>query len=155
MNELHHYQDLPEEVRRKGASGFSGYRRTFAERCRIRPPLERPDLRKTAPGARWEAHAAEAVPVDAEDLLGLPREACEGCAPEPRWRGGETSALARLEEFFFGSDAIALDFVGATNFPHDGHSNTREGAGTKLSPWLAHGCLSARYLHAELKRYER
>lgn len=148
--ELHHYDDLPAEVRRKGASGFSGYRRCFSERVHVRNPLPRVDLTKSSP-VHWPR--AEGLPSSVTDL-GL-------AAPEPddraevSWVGGETAALARLEEYFFESNDIALQFVGATNFPHDGHSSTVAKSQSKLSPWLAHGCLSARYLYAELKRYEK
>ncbi|CAE7811969.1 cry [Symbiodinium sp. CCMP2456] len=150
--ELHHYDDLPAEVRRKGASGFSGYRRCFSERVQVRDPLPRVDLAKSSP-VHWTR--AEGLPSSVTDLgLAAP-------APEPddraevSWVGGETAALTRLEEYFFESNDIALQFVGATNFPHDGHSSTVAKSQSKLSPWLAHGCLSARYLYAELKRYER
>jgi len=151
-HELHRYDELPEEVRRKGAAGFSGYRRCFAERCRVRPPLARPELRKTAPGVHWQR--AEGLPAGVAELgLG------EASEPDPRaevaWEGGETAALARVRAYLFESDAIAVDYAGATNFPHDGHSLTQEGSLTKLSPWMAHGCISARLLYAELKRYER
>ena len=150
--ELHHYDDLPADVRKRGASGFSGYRRCFSERCQVRDPLPRVDLAKSAPGIHWPR--AEGLPSSVVDL-GLSE------APEPDdraevlWAGGETAALARLDEYFFATNAIALQFVGATNFPHDGHSSTAAKSQSKLSAWLSHGCLSARYLYAELKRYER
>lgn len=151
--ELHHHADLPEQVRKKGASGFSGYRRTFADQCTVRPPLPQPNFTNSVPGARWaraEGLPASLIELGLEDTV--PR--CDERA-EIKWQGGETSALAHLRDLFFATDAIAVDFTGATNFPHDGHSSTKDGAGTKLSPWLAHGCISPRFVFAELKRYER
>lgn len=150
--ELHHHADLPEDVRRKGASGFSGYRRCFSERVKVRPPLPAPDLGKSAPGARWSR--GEALPADVTDL-GLPAATAADSRAEVQWHGGETAGLERVREYFFGTDAISLVFSGATNFPHDGHSSTKHGSLTKLSPWMSHGCISARWLYAELQRYER
>ncbi|CAE7255341.1 cry [Symbiodinium sp. CCMP2592] len=150
--ELHHYDDLPAEVRRKGASGFSGYRRCFSERVEVRAPQPRVDLAKSSP-VHWPR--AEGLPSSVTDLgLAAPSPEPDDRA-EVTWVGGETAALARLEEYFFESNDIALQFVGATNFPHDGHSSTAAKSQSKLSPWLAHGCLSSRYLYAELKRYEK
>ncbi|CAK0889002.1 unnamed protein product, partial [Prorocentrum cordatum] len=154
MYELHRHEDLPEDVRRRGAAGFSGYRRCFAERCSAAAPLPRPELRRTAPGARWDMD--EGLPSCASEMPGLQDDVFPVAADaQAAWKGGETAALARVEYYFFQADSIALDFTGATNFPHEGNSCTLEGSMTKLSPWLAHGCLSARYLFAELKRYER
>mmetsp|Transcript_74668 Transcript_74668/g.136375 ORF Transcript_74668/g.136375 Transcript_74668/m.136375 type:complete len:744 (-) Transcript_74668:36-2267(-) len=153
MYELHHYDDLPADVRRKGASGFSGYRRCFSQ-CSVRAPLPRPAM-KESKAAVWDK--AEKLPARVEDLPGLEGESAPGADPraEVQWEGGETAALARLEEYFFKSHSISLDFTGATNFPHDGHSCTKEYSASKFSPWLASGCLSVRFVFAELKRYER
>merc|ERR1719191_174214 len=79
-------------------------------------------------------------------------------SPDPRaefhWKGGETAALARVRMYLFETDALALDYVGSTNTPREGNSCTKKGAMSRLSPWLAHGCISARMLYAEIQRYE-
>jgi len=63
--------------------------------------------------------------------------------------------LARVQKYLFESNSLALDYVGSTNTPREGNSCTKRRAMSRLSPWLAHGCLSARFLVAEIKRYER
>jgi deoxyribodipyrimidine photolyase len=70
------------------------------------------------------------------------------------WKGGETAALARLQEYLFGSDALGLKYVGATLTTDSGRSVLEDGALSKLSPWLAHGCISPRFIRAEVLRYE-
>lgn len=63
------------------------------------------------------------------------------------FRGGETAALQRVKEYIWDKDLLKDYF------------DTRNGMigadySTKLSPWLAHGCLSPRFVAAECKRYE-
>ena len=61
--------------------------------------------------------------------------------------GGEDQGLARLEHYLWNSDAVQT------------YKETRNGMiqfddSSKFSPWLATGCLSARTVYHELKRYE-
>lgn len=62
--------------------------------------------------------------------------------------GGVAGATARLHAYLYGTDAIAT------------YKETRNGLlhaddSTRLSPWLAHGCMSVRQICAELRTYER
>ena len=73
----------------------------------------------------------------------------------PTWPAGETAALAYLEHLFFQTDAVA-HYKGATETFNAGSDfNTPINAGTRLSPYLAFGCLSVRRVIKELRRYER
>jgi len=74
---------------------------------------------------------------------------------ELRWRGGETAALQRVQEYLWDEDSLGLDYVGATMTMDPSKSCMRDKAMSKFSPWLAHGCLSPRKLYEEVKRYER
>lgn len=63
-------------------------------------------------------------------------------------RGGEDEALKRVDNYFFKSDGLKF------------YKNTRNGLlgteySSKLSMWLALGCVSARYLYHRVKQYER
>lgn len=63
------------------------------------------------------------------------------------FKGGETAALARVQDYIFDKDRLKIYF------------DTRNGMlganySTKFSPWLAHGCLSPRLVAKECKRYE-
>ncbi|KAG0463083.1 hypothetical protein HPP92_021559 [Vanilla planifolia] len=62
--------------------------------------------------------------------------------------GGESAALGRVFEYFWKKDLLRV------------YKETRNGMlgpdySTKFSPWLASGSLSPRYVHAEVKRYEK
>lgn len=64
------------------------------------------------------------------------------------YAGGETAGRRQLSHFLFGTDAVKT------------YKDTRNGLdgwlySSKLSPWLANGCISARQVFSELKRYER
>ena len=39
----------------------------------------------------------------------------EDLGEETRWQGGETAALARIQEYLWDHDRLALDYVGATS----------------------------------------
>ncbi|MBD3894834.1 DASH family cryptochrome [Halomonas sp. ML-15] len=61
--------------------------------------------------------------------------------------GGEEAAHARLDHYLWGSNAVAT------------YKETRNGLlgadfSTRFSVWLAHGCLSARQVHAEVRAWE-
>jgi deoxyribodipyrimidine photo-lyase len=62
-------------------------------------------------------------------------------------QGGETAALKRLKYYLWDKNLLKDYF------------NTRNGMlggdySTKLSPWLAHGCISPRTIYHEIKKYE-
>ncbi len=61
--------------------------------------------------------------------------------------GGESAAIQRLEHYFWQSDRLQV------------YKQTRNGMlnaddSSKFSPWLALGCLSPRYIYAQVKQYE-
>ena len=48
-------------------------------------------------------------------------------------------------------DSLGLDYVGATMTTDPAKSCMRDKAMSKFSPWLAHGCLSPRFLYEEAR----
>lgn len=109
----------------------------------------------------WRVPASRQAPVTLppwprEAARGLPplREVCSKAAdwqPDPRghfrFSGGEAAGQERLEHYLWVSSAVARyrqtrnDLVGAD-------------FSTRLSPWLAHGCLSARQVHDAVRAWE-
>jgi deoxyribodipyrimidine photo-lyase len=64
------------------------------------------------------------------------------------FKGGETEAKNRLTHYFWEKDLLKV------------YKETRNGMlgmdySSKFSPWLAHGCISPRYIYEEVKRYEQ
>ena len=78
-------------------------------------------------------------------------EAEEAKKPDSRgvmpFKGGETAALARVQDYIWDKDLLKNYF------------DTRNGMlgadySTKFSPWLAHGCVSPRFIATECQKYE-
>lgn len=64
------------------------------------------------------------------------------------FKGGETQALERLEDYFFKTKKLGV------------YKKIRNGLigkdfSSKFSPWLANGCISARTIYYQVKRFER
>eukprot|EP00930_Biecheleria_cincta_P098167 TRINITY_DN89846_c0_g1_i1.p1 TRINITY_DN89846_c0_g1~~TRINITY_DN89846_c0_g1_i1.p1 ORF type:complete len:718 (+),score=96.82 TRINITY_DN89846_c0_g1_i1:87-2240(+) len=149
--ELHHYDDLPQWLQSKGSNSYTGYKQAFHQECRPRAPLGKPAYSRSK-AVVWSK--ADELPNAVEEL-GLGPIPPQHPSAELVWVGGETAAFARVQEYLFDSDSLALDYVGSTNTPREGNSCTKVRAMSRLSPWLAHGCISPRTLFAEIKRYER
>jgi deoxyribodipyrimidine photo-lyase len=97
-------------------------------------------------------HIAVPVGMDAGEL---PDVAALNGAPvtiDPRAAirhvGGETAALARLQEYVWETDGVATYFDTRNGLVGKDYS-------TKLSAWLSTGCISARMIHHTVKAYER
>lgn len=85
-------------------------------------------------------------PPEVLDRMGLADPAADVDAD--LFRGGASAALARLQHYLFESQNVLR------------YKQTRDGLtdfddSTRLSPWLAHGCLSVRRAWAEVERFER
>ncbi len=63
------------------------------------------------------------------------------------FQGGETEALQRLDYYFWQSDRLQVYKQTRNGMLHPDDSS-------KFSPWLALGCLSPRYVYAQVKQYE-
>ncbi|MGM0984437.1 MAG: DASH family cryptochrome [Pseudomonadota bacterium] len=131
---------LPMEMGDVPAS-FSAFRRKVERRWTVPVAVPAP---VTLPG--WPANAPRGFPS-----LGKVCGRAAAWTPDARggfaFAGGEASARARLEHYLWKSGAVA------------DYKQTRNGlAGadfsTRLSPWLAHGCLSARQVHDEVRAWE-
>mmetsp|Transcript_62236 Transcript_62236/g.148506 ORF Transcript_62236/g.148506 Transcript_62236/m.148506 type:complete len:747 (+) Transcript_62236:116-2356(+) len=161
--ELYHHDDLDFDPKR-GHGPFNSYTafRKRVEGLKIRDSArESPAIKpgKTSLEVRWSKGDVSLPGL--QEVMGAnykPQDDNMG-NKDPRaellWRGGETAALARIQEFFWDDDCLGLDYVGATMTTDPSKSCMRDKAMSKLSPWLAHGCISPRRLHEEVRRYER
>ncbi len=118
---------------------FTAFRNRAEKNLTVRPVMSEPKVAVCANTAiPWE------WPEEGEALLTM--------KPDPKsafpFKGGEVEASRRLHHYLWSSDAVASYF------------DTRNGLigtdySTKLSAWLALGCISPRQVYAELKHYER
>lgn len=139
MATLYHVRDLPFGVSRL-PDVFTTFRKQVEQRATVRPTWETPDR-------IWVFPDLEPGQLPTLQSLGF----TEVGQPDKRgvlpFKGGETAALARLDEYFWEQDRLR------------DYKETRNGLlgadySSKFSPWLAHGCLSPRFIYEEVMRYE-
>jgi len=132
-------EDLPFPVE-STPEVFTAFRKAAQADGRYEPPRERPERLEVVS----KALEAGELPTAAE--LG-----CEGVVDDERavlrFEGGERAGHERLEQYVWRDDLLRR------------YKETRNGMvgadySSKLSPWLALGCLSPRQVQAEVERYE-
>ncbi|WP_435118468.1 DASH family cryptochrome [Halolamina sp. C58] len=139
---LHHVADLPEGVQGIDDT-FTPFRQSVESDSRVREPLPEPELPPTPDLGRLDGgHGA----FPTLDDLGLERPEYDDRGVLA-FEGGETAGLDRLEAYVWEGDHLRA------------YKRTRNGLlgadySSKLSPWLAAGCLSPRYVKREVDRYE-
>ena len=102
-------------------------------------PLPAPDAPATLPGPKEGAMLTEAASVPTLTDIGYPET---NTTP---FKGGESVALARMEDYL--SDT---DWVARFEKPKGNPAALERPATTVLSPYLKFGCLSARLMHQRL-----
>ncbi len=132
-----HADDLPFDAR-EVPPVFTQFRRRVERDVAIRAPLGAPTSLPAAPCEPGE------IPTLAQLGAAAPPH-------DPRMRfvfkGGETAGLARVQEWIWQKDRLRT------------YKTTRNGLldpddASRFSAWLALGCVSARHIHAEVRRYE-
>jgi len=135
---LYHVNDLPRSVDNIEDT-FTPFKDRTQDLADVRDQLPTPDAVPVP-----ESIEPGEVPTG-EDLGVEPAEYDERGVLA--FEGGETAALERVESYVWEGDHLR------------NYKSTRNGLlgadySSKLSPWLAHGCLSPRYVHDEVRRYE-
>lgn len=120
---------------------FTEFRKTIDGKVGIREPLPPPLRVSPLP----EGLDPGVIPTMAD--LNLPESREEGPAVM-EFRGGETFALRRVQDYIWKTRSIQ-------NYKETRNQMLGQNYSSKFSPWLANGCLSARYLYSEIKRFEK
>jgi len=145
---VHHIDDLGFDARdRHQMPMYKGEFQRAAKRRPIREVLPIPALRKP-PVAALTLGSATVAEAFATAPPRLPPEERQLF----RWTGGETFALQHLKNYMESGSLVR--YRGATESFAHGEDNAVN-AGTRLSPWLAFGCISARMVVKEAKAWER
>jgi deoxyribodipyrimidine photo-lyase len=135
---LHHPDDLPFKLSQTPEL-FTQFRKLIEKDETIAPCFSIPQKLSPLPD------------IDRGELPTLKDFGLEIPNLEPRavlsFRGGETAGMARLKEYIWEGDRLRF------------YKETRNGMldrddSSKISPWLALGCLSPRYVFEEVMRYE-
>ncbi|MBT8220890.1 MAG: DASH family cryptochrome [Bacteroidia bacterium] len=137
---LYHTADLPFPITHT-PDIFSQFRKEVEKIVSIRPPLPTPQVQCCN------------IPADI-DIGEIPTLETFGLEEPDRherqlyeFRGGETHALERLEQFIWEKRAIA-------HYKQTKDELLGEDYSSKFSPWLAQGCLSPKLVYHEIKKYE-
>ena len=127
---LHHLDDLPMPVRNL-PDVFTQFKNKVEKFGKVRPQFAVP------------TNLTFAETLDRGTVPAVP----EAADYQPAFRGGETEALGRLHDYFWTKDLLRT------------YKETRNGMlgldySSRFSGWLALGCLSPRFVLAEIQRYE-
>jgi deoxyribodipyrimidine photo-lyase len=135
---LYRAEDLPFSIK-DIPDVFTNFRKKTEKDAEIRPPFEAPT----------KINSPEISPLEFPTLeaLGLAKTTIDSRAVL-QFRGGETEAIKRLKHYFYDTKCLST------------YKETRNGMvgadySSKFSPWLALGCISPRFIYAEIKKYEK
>ncbi|MDR9417812.1 DASH family cryptochrome [Gracilimonas sp.] len=135
---LFHINDIPfskEDV----PDVFTQFRKRTEKESKVRKEYEEPTRASLVPGI-------EAGKIPTVEDLGL-----EDKPDDPRavlnFKGGEDEALKRLQNYFWEGDHLK-------NYKFTRNGLLGPDYSSKLSPWLANGCISPRRIYWEVKQYE-
>ena len=136
---LYYTSDLPFPIQHTPDT-FTQFRKEVERYVPVRSPLPVP-----------EALPSVTVALEPGEVPGLPCLGHEEFEPDPRsaflFKGGESEGLRRLEYYIRGKELI-------DDFKESRDGMLGEDYSTKLSPWLAQGCLSPKMAYYELRKHE-
>jgi deoxyribodipyrimidine photo-lyase len=127
---LYHKEDLPFPIKDIPDS-FAVFKKKVERDSTVRPCISTPDIIN--------------IPIiaDAGELPTLAELGLSEPFDDPRatntFVGGETAALNQLEQFFFECDHAAAN--------KNGRNTQANNLSSKLSPWIALGCISLRHVY--------
>ncbi|CAA6828642.1 MAG: Deoxyribodipyrimidine photolyase [uncultured Aureispira sp.] len=137
---LYYTQDLPFPIAH-APDTFSTFRKEVERLVLIRDPLPEPTT-----FTPWTVEVAE-EPLPSLKDLGHER-AAQDERGDFEFEGGEAAGLARLLAYF-GKERYLDDFLDSR------YELKGRYAASRLSSWLALGCLSPKQVHLQLKKYEQ
>jgi deoxyribodipyrimidine photo-lyase len=135
---LYHLEDLPFTIN-DIPDVFTNFRKRVEKESALREAFQKP--------TRINSPAIEQMVLPSLQELSLDEIATDERAAIA-FQGGETEAWKRLRHFFFETKCLST------------YKETRNGLvgadySSKFSAWIALGCISARSIHAQVKKYEQ
>lgn len=135
---LYHAEDLPFSIK-DIPDVFTNFRKKTEKDATIRNPFEAP--------TKINSPAIPAMDLPTLEALGVTKTTIDSRAVLP-FKGGESQAIQRLQHYFYDTQCLSS------------YKETRNGMvggdySSKFSPWLALGCISPRFIYAEIKKYEK
>ena len=135
---LYHAEDLPFSIK-DIPDVFSNFRKKTEKDSEIRQAF-------TAP-TQINSPQIPTLELPSLATFGLTKTTIDSRAVL-QFKGGESEAIQRLKHYFHDTQCLST------------YKETRNGMigadySSKFSPWLALGCLSPRFIYAEIKKYEK
>lgn len=135
---MYHRDDLPFDLLTI-PDIFTQFRKKVEKRSSVRSPLAAPTKLNNS------------VEVDPGEVPTVEQLGLMSTDPDERsvidFKGGEAEAWKRLHHYFNETDELR-------NYKFKRNGLLGADYSSKFSPWLAHGCISARSIHTEVERYE-
>ena len=136
---LYHLDDLPMTIG-EIPEVFTNFRKIAEKKSTDREAIPKPDSIKT-PGNIEFGEIPSLKELGLEEMEADKRAAM-------RFAGGESASMERLQHYFWRTENLSR------------YKETRNGLigadySSKLSPWLALGCISPRTIFYEVKKYEK
>lgn len=136
---MYHKEDIPFPIKHL-PDLFTDFRKTVETETKVRQPIQKP---------------VSAIKIDSDESQGMiPSLTDLGLEEKPLdiraiadFKGGESAGLSRVNHFIWESRSI-IHYKGTRN-EMLGLNNS-----SKLSPWLANGCISSRMIYDEVKKFE-
>lgn len=135
---MYHRDDLPFDLLTI-PDVYTQFRKKVEKQSTVRAPLE-------APGKTTSNFDTEAGNIPTLEELGL-ETTSEDSRSVVDFAGGENQAWKRLNHYFYDVDELR-------NYKYKRNGLLGADYSSKFSPWLAHGCISARSIHYEVEKYE-
>ena len=134
---LFHAEDLPFSIK-DIPDVFTNFRKNTEKEATVRKPFEAP--------VKINSPKITSLKLPHLEDLGLTTTTIDSRAVL-QFKGGESEVQQRLQHYFYDTQCLSS------------YKETRNGMvgadySSKFSPWLALGCISARYIYAEIKKYE-
>ena len=139
-NAMYHRDDLPFDLLTI-PDVYTQFRKKVEKKSTVRSPVSSPET------LNW-ADDSEVEPGEIPNLsdLGLTEQKIDDRSVI-QFKGGESEAWNRLNHYFYDADELR-------NYKYTRNGLLGADYSSKFSAWLAHGCISARSIHSEVKKYE-
>ena len=133
---------------------FTPFRNKVEKHCKISSPVQPPKNIPLPDSGSTCYKLVEPLLTSTPSLADLgytPEQINFANTHDPRgvmeFKGGETAALARVKDYIWDKDRLKVYFETRNGMLGADYS-------TKLSPWLAHGCVSPREVARQCRQYE-
>ena len=138
---LFHPDDVPYEDFQNIPKVFTNFRKKCQKQSEVRSALDVPKPQSTEFYVDFESKVPELSDLGLNEFKEHPHSAFP-------FKGGESAAKERLDYYFWETEKLKY------------YKKTRNGLlgtdySSKFSAWLAHGCISARRIYAEVKKFEK